>query len=659
MSETLPKGWTTTKIGEILQVKSGDGLTKKQMADSGTILVYGGNGITGYHDNYNISEETIVIGRVGYYCGSVHMTPDRAWVTDNAFITRYSESNIDKKFLYYLLNSTDLRLSDSSTAQPVISGKKIYPIEVLLPPLPEQKRIAAKLDCLLAKVDACKARLDKVPEIIKRFRQSVLADAVSGKLTEDWRKNKGETAESATDLIDRNIEKRRTKKKEKYIIQGKERFLKFKEPVSPNMSFWNKDLPKGWCVASVSQFAECLDSLRVPVKKEDRKSSVGLYPYYGANGEVDRVDEYIFDDDLVLVTEDETFYGREKPIAYLVSGKCWVNNHAHVLRTNNLISTKYLCFSLMHYNVLPWLTGTTGRAKLTQGALNELPIAIPPFEEQKEIVTRVESFFLIADHLSQKLSTTMLRIDRLNDAILTKAFRGELVPQYPNDEPAEMLLKRIRTEREALAESKKKGGRTSKKGSDRNNRPPTQKAEAEVESEPAPPKTAKADFAKETDGTVRPLKQAPKHIKRRFERADLLQAFRKAAFRRNGLNEDALLRLVGRRLGVRRLSQPIRRELETAIATALRRNIIARNGTGYYGATPTIHHYDDTELIKVLRSVIRKGYEYEREHLTVEAAVYLGFDKVSDAFAEKMKVIFRLAIRRGQIYRNGRYVGKV
>jgi hypothetical protein len=88
------------------------------------------------------------------------------------------------------------------------------------------------------------------------------------------------------------------------------------------------------------------------------------------------------------------------------------------------------------------------------------------------------------------------------------------------------------------------------------------------------------------------------------------------AFRCNGLNEDSLQRLVGQRLGARRLSQPIRRELVTAIHTALRRSIIARNSTGYYGATPTIHHYDDAELIKVLRSVIRKGYEYEREHLT-------------------------------------------
>ena len=105
MSERLPMGWAETILGEIIQVHSGDGLTKKKMASGGTVPVYGGNGITGYHDKWNINKITIVVGRVGYYCGSVHLTPDHAWVTDNAFITHFSESNIDNKFLFYLINS--------------------------------------------------------------------------------------------------------------------------------------------------------------------------------------------------------------------------------------------------------------------------------------------------------------------------------------------------------------------------------------------------------------------------------------------------------------------------------------------------------------------------------------------------------------------------
>jgi len=79
---------------------------------------------------------------------------------------------------------------------------------------------------------------------------------------------------------------------------------------------------------------------------------------------------------------------------------------------------------------------------------------------------------------------------------------------------------------------------------------------------------------------------------------------------------------------------------------------------GYDSATNTIHHYDEEYLVQVQRSVIRKGYEYQREHVIELAANYLGYDKVSDAFAKRMKAIFRLAIRRGELYRNGIYVGK-
>jgi type I restriction enzyme S subunit len=195
--------------------------------------------------------------------------------------------------------------------------------------------------------------------------------------------------------------------------------------------------------------------MRVPVKKELRKIGEGRYPYFGANGEVDRVDDYLFDDDLVLVTEDETFYGREKPIAYKYSGKCWVNNHVHALKAHDSVARDYLCYALMHYDVIPWLTGTTGRAKLTQGALLSLPIQVPPPEEKIEIVRRVEQLFAFADQLEARVKTAQTRIDRLTQSILAKAFRGELVPQDPNDEPASVLLERIKAQRAAAPKAKR------------------------------------------------------------------------------------------------------------------------------------------------------------------------------------------------------------
>lgn len=323
--------------------------------------------------------------------------------------------------------------------------KRVATFTLPVPPLNEQKRIADKLDTVLARVDAVNDRLARVAPILKRFRQSVLAAATSGRLTEDWRLSV--TVQNAADDLQRNLELRAKSEK--------------KAPAPPDMTYWKKVIPPTWAVASVHQFAECLDRLRVPIKRDARKSELRLYPYYGANGEVGRIDEYIFDDELVLVTEDETFYGREKPIAYRSSGKCWVNNHAHVLRAPSKEANDYLCYSLMYYDVIPWLSGTTGRAKLTQQALNALPIAVPPAQEIAEIVRRVETLFAFADRLEARLQTTRIAANRLTPALLAKAFRGELVAQDPNDEPAAELLKRLAANAPA---SPKRHGRPAKAG---------------------------------------------------------------------------------------------------------------------------------------------------------------------------------------------------
>lgn len=121
----LPKNWTWCRLGNLVSITSGENLTSKQM-HNGKIPVYGGNGITGYHSKANIFEETIVIGRVGYYCGSIHLTPCQAWVTDNAFITQYSKL-LNRDFLIYLLTALNLGKCCNATAQPVVSsGESTY-----------------------------------------------------------------------------------------------------------------------------------------------------------------------------------------------------------------------------------------------------------------------------------------------------------------------------------------------------------------------------------------------------------------------------------------------------------------------------------------------------------------------------------------------------
>lgn len=165
----LPVGWEWVRLNDLIRISSGDGLTAAQMAPGGTVPVYGGNGVNGHHDQANVDEPTLVIGRVGYYCGSVHVTPTRAWVTDNAFITRYPKAYLDMSWIYWLLVGTNLKENDSATAQPVISGRKLYPIVVALPPLAEQSRIVTRVTALrrlcadlrqrLAEREAVQARL--------------------------------------------------------------------------------------------------------------------------------------------------------------------------------------------------------------------------------------------------------------------------------------------------------------------------------------------------------------------------------------------------------------------------------------------------------------------------------------------------------------------
>ena len=138
----------------------------------------------------------------------------------------------------------------------------------------------------------------------------------------------------------------------------------------------------------IEDCCEILDSQRVPITGSDRTS--GDYPYYGANGIQDYVDDFIFDDELVLLAEDGGNFGsKTRPIAYRVSGKCWVNNHAHVLKPKAGLDVDYLCYSLMFYDVGGMVNGAT-RQKLTQAAMRQMIIPKRSLDEQIEIVNIIK-----------------------------------------------------------------------------------------------------------------------------------------------------------------------------------------------------------------------------------------------------------------------------
>ena len=141
-------------------------------------------------------------------------------------------------------------------------------------------------------------------------------------------------------------------------------------------------------IAFLEDVCDILDSQRVPVTAKDRTK--GIYPYYGANGIQDYVDDYIFDDELVLLAEDGGNFGsKDRPIAYRVSGKCWVNNHAHVLKAKDCIDVDYLCYSIMFYDVSSMVNGAT-RQKLNQATMRKMLIPLPSIESQLEIVANLD-----------------------------------------------------------------------------------------------------------------------------------------------------------------------------------------------------------------------------------------------------------------------------
>lgn len=175
----LPSGWEWVRLQQIISVSSGDGLVSANMRAEGGIPVYGGNGVTGYHDEKNIDKATLVIGRVGYYCGSIHLTPASAWITDNALIVNFSEENLCKNFLFWLLKGTNLKEQENATAQPVISGRKIYPIVLAIPPLAEQRRIASKVDQLMSLCDQLKTHLTKARQLNEQLASTLAEQAVA------------------------------------------------------------------------------------------------------------------------------------------------------------------------------------------------------------------------------------------------------------------------------------------------------------------------------------------------------------------------------------------------------------------------------------------------------------------------------------------------
>ena len=202
---------------------------------------------------------------------------------------------------------------------------------------------------------------------------------------------------------------------------------------------WPYKLPKNWCWTYLTKAAECLDNFRKPINATERAGRNGNVPYYGATGQVGWIDDFLTDEDLVLLGEDGApFLDLIKDKAYLITGKAWVNNHAHILRSLfGDTGNRYLLHYLNSFNYAGYVNGTT-RLKLTRASMDTIPIPLPPLAEQQRIVDRIESLFAKLDEAKEKAQAVLDSFETRKAAILHKAFTGELTAKWREEHGVRM-----------------------------------------------------------------------------------------------------------------------------------------------------------------------------------------------------------------------------
>lgn len=273
----------------------------------------------------------------------------------------HAKASLDKRFLHYFCLSFDFTEMDRGSGRPSLVKSDLLKIKMLVPPLPEQQRIVSILDKAFAAIEKAKANAEQNLQNAKELFESYL--------------------------------------------QG---------------VFENGD----WETRTLNEIAENLDSKRVPITKSKRES--GDIPYYGASGIVDYVADYLFDEDLLCISEDgANLLARTYPIAFSISGKTWVNNHAHVLKFSELTTQKFVQTYINSIRIDEYVSGMA-QPKLNQRMLNKIPIPLPTIEEQGAIVDKIDALRAETQKLEALYQKKMDDLEELRKSILQKAFAGEL-----------------------------------------------------------------------------------------------------------------------------------------------------------------------------------------------------------------------------------------
>ena len=401
----LPKGWVWVRLGNIINISSGRFLPSNEMKTKGTIPVYGGNGINGYHNEYLIDKPTLIIGRVGFYCGCVHLSTDKAWVTDNAFITTFSENNVNINFLKWLLIASDLGKNDNATAQPVVSGKKIYPLVVALPPLAEQERIVEKLEQILPLVEEYGKNEEKLSKLNStlpnKIKQSILKYAMQGKLVE----------QNPSDKPVSELLKQIKAEKEQLIKDGK---IKKEKPIpeitQDEIPF---EIPNSWEWVKLGRLG--ISNIGLTYSPTDITTSANGIPVLrSSNIQNNKIDL----NDLVRVTTEI-----KNSNLYVETGDiliCARNGSKHLVGKSAIIEaldepmTFGAFMAIFRSKINSWIkvyldsplfkktlesVNTVTINQITQSNLKNAIIPLPPLAEQQRIVTKVEELLSIVDRL--------------------------------------------------------------------------------------------------------------------------------------------------------------------------------------------------------------------------------------------------------------------
>lgn len=470
----VPEGWMKVSFGAV--VLNANNARKpislaKRAEIQGEYPYYGATGKIDSLNDFTHVGEHVLIGEDG--ANLVSRTKNLAfivdgefWVNNHAHVVK-ATAEMPSKYISYYVNSLDLSSFVTGSAQPKLNKANLERIPMPIAPLAEQKVIADQLDQLLAQVERTQTRLNRTAEIIKRFRQSVLAAAVSGKLTEDWRGER--SCSPVSTLINYCHEK----------ISDK-RSLKFADkPFRPDEI--SKRIPETWEWVRLAKISEVVSGVAKGSKTQEETVSL---PYlrvanvqrgYLDLREIKLINIPVSKADTLKLESGDMLFNEGGDIDKLGRGWIWEGqiddciHQNHVFRARRYscdISSKFISYygnSEGKEYFLREGTQSVNLANINKTTLSLLPIPLPPAEEQTEIVHRVETLFAHADKLEQQLQTAQKHVDQLTQSILAKAFRGELTAQWRKDNPdlisgehsAEALLAKIKAEREAAKPKKK------------------------------------------------------------------------------------------------------------------------------------------------------------------------------------------------------------